>query len=355
MSTPSLMGPSLRTVKRILVVHARGGMGDVLLSTPVLEALQKRYKVPLDVLVRSGSAAMVERNPVVSEVMVAEEGDLDHTKTWSRWLNALKKREYSLAVVLWSKFPEASLVYRAGIRHRVGQDSRLMYSWMYTRRVRVRSEHGDTKSHWVECLMDYARAVNAELSDPMPRLFLDDAIRAQAAEILRGAGVDGPYSVLHVGRGTPLEGRMPTAPFARIGDAMASALGMPVVLTGGSAEIAIVESVASGMRERSVPLAGRLTVAQLGGVLEKAAVAVANDSGPMHMAAALDAPTVGLFAMEKDLPDRWGPRGKRAQLVRPASFRCSEECLKETCPQMVCYEDLAPEVVVEAARKAMEM
>ena len=148
MAAPSLVGPSLLNVERILVVHTRGGMGDVLLTTPVLQALQERYpRAPIDMMVRGGAAPMVSNHPALADVLVVPEGDLDHAKTFTKWVTQVRDRKYSLGLVLWNKFPEALLLYQAGVRHRVGQDSRVLYSWMFTRRVRIRSEHGDEQSH----------------------------------------------------------------------------------------------------------------------------------------------------------------------------------------------------------------
>lgn len=338
----------------ILVVLVRGGMGDVLVSSPVLDALHRRWPSSrIDMLVRAGAADMVAAHPALHDVLTIGNGELDTKEGFRRMLGEVRQRRYGLGMVLWSQASEAWLLWRAGIPVRVGQAGRLTYSWTYTHRVRVRSEHGDSTSHWVECQLDYARAVGAPLDDPSPRLYLRDDARAAAVAAAAAAHLPERYAVLHVGRGTPLTpARIPTAPFAAIGDAVARHLGVPIALTGGAAESEVVAAVAEQMREPHVNMCGRLGVAPLGALLERAVVVVANDSGPMHMAAGTGTPTVGIFAMEKDLPRRWGPWG--GEIVRPSSFRCLATCRKETCPSMVCYEDVAPETVVAAVRRALE-
>jgi len=328
-------------------------MGDVLVSSPVIDALRHRWpEARIDVLVRKGAADMVASHPEVNELLVADEGELDSRDGFHRWLEEVRRRRYDLGLVLWSRFAEAWLLWRAGVPHRVGQDSRLTYSWMYTHRVPIRSEHGDTTSHWVDCQLDYARAVGADLPEPFPRLFLTDAARTQTAAICAEAGIEGPYAVLHVGRGIPLDReKLPPEPFAAMADAIAREHRLAVVLTGGPSEIDVVTAVAETMHEPCVSLAGRLSVPQLGALLERASLVVANDSGPMHMAAGVGAPTVGIFAMQSDLPRRWGPW--RGEIVRPDRFRCSAACRKETCARMTCYEDITPEMVVAATRRAL--
>lgn len=352
---PHPMAPRLEGIGRILVVLTRGGMGDVLVSTPVLDALRDAYpEARIDMMVRQGARAMVDGHPALDDVLAVREGDLDaHLPFWT-WARQVRERRYDLGVVLWSRLPEAWLLLCSGIRHRVGQTGRLLYSWMYTRRVPVRSERGDDESHWADCQLDYARIVGADVSSPRPRLVLSEQVRAEASALLEERGwPPGGYTVLHVGRGTPLDReRLPVEPFARLADAMVSREGRPVIFTGSAAEADIIEGVREQMREReSLSLAGRLTVPQMGAVLEGARVVVANDSGPMHMAAALGTPTVGIFAMEKDMPRRWGPVGDRCAVVRPGRFRCRPECTKETCPRMDCYRDILPEMVLEATAR----
>lgn len=343
----------LDDTKAILVVLVRGGMGDVLVSSPVLDALRKRWpESRVDMMVRRGAADMVAAHPAVNELLVIEEGELDGRDGFRHWLGEVRARRYDLGLVLWSRFSEAWLLWRAGIPHRVGQDSRLTYSWMYTHRVRVRSEHGDTTSPWVECQLDYARAVGAELAHPFPRLYLPTSARDDIGPVVTDAGLGERFAVLHVGRGMPLSPeRLPLPPFAAIGDAMARELQMPVALTGGPSEVDVVSGVAATMKERSVVLAGQLTVPQLGALMERATLVVANDSGPMHMAAGVGTPTVGIFGLETDLPQRWGPWG--GQIARPTRFRCRPDCRKETCPRMACYEDVTPDLVMTAARRAL--
>jgi ADP-heptose:LPS heptosyltransferase len=328
-------------------------MGDVLVSSPVLDALRATYpEARLEMMVRPGALAMVEAHPALDEALVVDGAELDDRQGFRRWLREVRGRKYDLGLVLWSRFSEAWLLYRAGIPHRVGQDSRLTYSWTYTRRVRVRAEHGDTRSPHVQAQLDYVRAVGGDLVDPQPRLYLRESAREAARRALEG--VARPYSVLHVGRGTPLDRqRLPIEAFARIGDAVGRACPGPVVLTGGESEREVVSAVGELMGEGSVSLAGAVDAATLGAVLEGARVAVMNDSGPMHMAAGVGTPTVGLFAMEKDLPYRWGPIGPRTAIIRPASFRCSPDCLKETCPRMACYEDITPEMVLQAVGEVL--
>jgi heptosyltransferase-2 len=264
---------------------------------------------------------------------------------------SLASRSFTHAIVFWSTARIATALRRARIPVRVGQARRL-YSWSYTKRVTVRTENGDVTSHWTDVQMDYARALG---STPEPgdftidiRLRAADSARAEA--VLAAVSIAEPFAVLHAARGLDLDRvTWPTERFAAIGDAIAAEFDIPVVLTGSTADAPTVSRISAAMRGRNALVAGKTDLMALAALLGRAALVVALDSGPMHIAAAFGAPTVGIFALRTDLPDRWAPLGPRVAVVRP-SYPCPAWHRKENCPDFACYAALSPAVVVDAAR-----
>ena len=265
--------------------------------------------------------------------------------------DALAARSFTHAVVFWSTARIASALRRARIPVRVGQARRL-YSWSYTKRVTVRTETGDVTSHWTDVQMDYARALGAtpEPDDYKIDIRLRPTDAARADEVLRTAGVQGSYAVWHAARGLDLSRvGWPTDHFAAIGDAIGVEFELPVVLTGSASDVPTIARIASAMRVRHALVVGGTELTQLPALLGRASLVVALDSGPMHIAAAVGAPTVGIFALRTDLPDRWAPLGPRVAVVRP-SYPCPAWHRKENCPDFACYAALSPAVIVDAAR-----
>jgi len=84
-----------------------------------------------------------------------------------------------------------------------------------------------------------------------------------------------------------------------------------------------------------ISVAGATTIGAFAALAETARAVVAMDSGPMHVAAAVGAPTVGIFALQSDEPDRWAPNGPRVAVVRP-TYPCPPGHRKETCPDFAC-------------------
>jgi len=127
---------------------------------------------------------------------------------------------------------------------------------------------------------------------PLPELAVTDADRLEAILAVPSAP-DERLAVLQPGSTDPRR-CWPPEHFAALGDRLAQA-GMRVAVNGSAGEAALVEAVVGGMRQPAVALAGKLGLGGLCGLLERAALVVSNDTGPLHLALALGVPSVGIF------------------------------------------------------------
>jgi ADP-heptose:LPS heptosyltransferase len=94
-------------------------------------------------------------------------------------------------------------------------------------------------------------------------------------------------------------------------------------------------------------IAGATSIGGFAALARRAAFVVAMDSGPMHVAAAAGAPTVGIFALQSDEPDRWAPLGAHTAVIRP-SYPCPPDHRKETCPDFACVRALDVDAILAA-------
>ncbi|MHB2020580.1 MAG: glycosyltransferase family 9 protein [Candidatus Xenobia bacterium] len=337
--------------RRVLIVHARGGVGDVVCSTPVLEAVRRGWPdASVTMLVRRGAAGIVEANPFLDDRLVVEEGTWDHGTAFRRLIREVRVRQFDVGMVLWNQAPEAWLLRMAGIPVRVGQAGRVLYSFNYTHPVKIRSDYGDSTSHWVDIQLDYARALDLPTEGLRPCVRVPQHVQVDG--LLEG--LTGPRIGFAVGKGLELTPtRWPVDAFAAIADRMAAETGATIVLTGSPQEAAVVEAVATQMQAPRRNLAGRTSLLELAAVIARCDAFVCPDSGPMHVAAALDVPTVGLFAMRHEWPERWRPYGSAHTVVRPEPIVCPLDCRKETCPRFPCYRSLDPGAVAAAVQRVM--
>ena len=329
----------------ILAVCSGGGIGDLLAATPAIKALHRSFGDPLTVLASPYAAPVLQDHPSIRDAMLDDGSESDRDLA-----RRLAQQKFTHCVVFWSTARIAGAVRRAGIPVRVGQ-SRRLYSRKYTTRVTVRTEVGDTTSHWTDVQMDYARALGVV---PLPEDYVIDVhLRsgdiAEADALLKSHGIPERFAVLHAARGITLDRvRWPVEHFAAIADSLAKVFDATVLLTGSVADAPTIEAIGHSMSAPHSVVAGQTSLMGLAALLSRAASVVALDSGPMHLAAALGAPTVGVFALRTDLPDRWRPLGPRVAVVRP-SYPCPPWHRKETCRTFDCYAHLSGDAVVAAA------
>jgi ADP-heptose:LPS heptosyltransferase len=314
-----------------LVICSGGGIGDVLLATPVMRALRERFG---DVVALTAPAHrdVLANDPELADLWVDD-------SSFARQAKRIAAARFDAAVVTWATARSAALPLAGGVPIRVGQ-ARRSYSLAFTHRVRVRSEFGDHTTHWTQILLDFARAIGCDTADTTPRFVVPDGARASVAATLRGVGVSagGKYIVLHPTRGiAEHRERWPVTRLAELARGLGATYDARVIVTGAPGDRPIAASVAEG--GDALSLAGRTSLAEFGALAEGALAVVALDSGPMHIAAAVGAPTLGIFALQSDEPDRWAPLGPRVAVMR-ATYPCPPGHRKETCPNFACIEAL---------------
>lgn len=315
---------------RALVLCAGGGIGDSLLASLCARALRTRY-ANVDALTLPGHRETLEHVPDIDEVLV---------DTGERVAEAAKMLHgrYNACVVTWATRRTAQIAFRAKIPVRVGQSNRL-YSGLFTHRVDVRSERGDVTSHWSQILLDYPRAIGCETSDPQPRFTLTDDDREAGSRTLAECGVAGKFAIVHPTCSiSPSRPVWPVAGWIALVRALQTRYNVPVLLSGARADAPIVAPIAAATGALSI--AGATSIGAFAALARDADFFVVMHSGPMHVAAAVGTPTVGIFPLQADFPDRWAPLGPRVSVSR-ASFACRAGERMETCPDYLCVENLA--------------
>lgn len=153
------------------------------------------------------------------------------------------------------------------------------------------------------------------------RLALPDEARARATELLADVADAGSIIVVHAGGGREIK-QWNLDRFAEIANRLAASRSAAIVLSGDAGDRALVDAVKADLEPavRCVDLAGRADLVTLAAVLTRANLLVTGDTGPMHLAAALDVPVVAVFGPSD--PTRWGPFSPRARVVR-VSLPCS--------------------------------
>jgi ADP-heptose:LPS heptosyltransferase len=332
-------------VTRALLSCAGGGLGDALVASVVARALHQRFDT-VDALALPAHADLLARVPDIDGV-IEDDGGPE-----AELVRGIAQRHYDAAVVTWATPRNARVPVAARIPVRVGQARRL-YSFRFTKRVVVRSEVGDVTSHWSDILLDYARALDCDTDDPRYRFVptRDDERDAGAALIASGIS-DGFLIVNPCNAIAPQRPSWPLGGWAALIDALRRQYAVPVAITGSPADAPIVNALASMVAPDGpavVSLAGKFGIGAFGALAQRARAFVGITTGSMHVAAAVDCPTVGIFPFQTDFPDRWAPLSPASAVVRP-SYPCHRGDTKERCRDYACVASLDVTRILAAAQ-----
>ncbi len=320
---------------RILVTRLRY-LGDVILTTPAISALAKRYpEAGIYYLAESPYASVLEGNPALAGIVALERGRFGTPRAAA----ALRRLRITAAVDLFYNPRSALLLFLAGIPVRVG-GSRRIRRRLYTHIAEAPPGTRSAIAHHIAAL----RPLDAAAEETLPRVYLSDEERAAGRDALaRHAGApDRPVIAIHPGGTWPAK-RWGIDRFASLAVAMRAELGAAVVAVTGPGEEPIVRTVADAA-ERSVRPLPVMPVREAAALLAACDAVVANDGGVMHLSVALGRPTVALFGPTE--PDIWFPyegKGPFAVVTRAAS--CAP-CHKHICEDARCLETITvPEVL----------
>jgi lipopolysaccharide heptosyltransferase I len=349
---------------RILLVRL-SAIGDVLQCLPAAAELRRaRPGASLHWLVEDRCAPVLQGHPLLDGVVVYERRALVREARrpwlWPRALARIWRLRRSLravrpdaAVDLQGNLKGALLSRLSGAPRRIGlaagQGGKERSHWFHTERVRLPAPPVHRAAR--------ARALLAPLGLPEagPREAVPPAgveAAGPAAEAwLASAGIrPGGYAVLHPGvSGFGDLKRWPADRWAALARALRDRRALPVLLTAGPGEEALADEVAALSAGAARRGPATRSLADLGALLVRAAVVVGSDTGPVHMAAALGAPTVALFG-PKD-PAVYAPTGPRARIVWKQVW-CSP-CRLRRCGDPVCMTAMRVDEVLPAVEEAL--
>jgi heptosyltransferase-2 len=333
-------------VTRILVV-APNWIGDALMSQPLLARLRaKRPDMRIDVLAPDWVAPVYRRMPEVSEVIAARlaHGALELRTRW-RLGRTLKPRAYRQAIVLPNSWKSALVPFFADIPLRSGYvgESRYGLLNLLYRRARRAAPREPMAMHYARLSEPPGREPAGPLPEPRLRV---DAAAARATAARFGFAPHG-NAVLCPGAEYGPAKRWPAGHFGALAATLASR-GERVWLLGSPGDAAACDEVVRAAGEAAsgavASLAGRTTLDEAIDLVACADSVVTNDSGLMHVAAALERPLVALFGSSS--PEHTPPLSARARVVW-LGLDCSP-CFARVCPlgHFRCMREITPERVL---------
>lgn len=363
---------------RILLIKP-SAVGDVVHTLPVLSKLRARYpSARIDWMLTPAIADLIRYHPDLSNVVLFQR--YTYGRMWQNWsipvefarfLASLRSAQYDLVIDLHGQFRSAAFTLATGASTRIGFDrprKRVWYagrplpreafihgwtgarelSWLaYTHRIPIPT----LDAHAVERYLWLSDLLGLRSGPPEAHVPVAPQAEASVERLLAGHGLAGkPLAVVAPGTIWETKHWLPEN-YAAVARYLMGR-GWGVVLAGSGNDRPCCQEVAH-RSAGAIDLCGRTSVSELAAILRRARLCVCNDSGPMHLAAALNVPLVAIFGPTDPV---WvGPFGRPEAVVR-LGLDCSPCYLRKLrdCPHgHACMRQVTPEMVIARIERVL--
>jgi lipopolysaccharide heptosyltransferase II len=335
-------------------------LGDVLMTTPAIRALKQSVPGRRITLLTSPSGAKAGR--LVPEIDAVQEFRAPWMKPATEGPAAdgvLRRRlahaKYDAAVIFsvysQNPLPAAYLCYLAGIPLRLAHchenPYHLLTHWV------ADPEPENISRHEVRRQLDLVESVGSRADDERLSLAVPRAAKTRVRRLLQALGLTllRPLVLVHPGA-TAASRRYPPEQFATAMSILGRRMDCEILFTGGAEEKALIDGIRDIMDVPAFSTAGLMDLGELGAAIECADVMVSNNTGPVHMAAALGTPVVDLYALTNPQHTPW-------QVPNRVLFHdvACRNCYKSSCPlgHHNCLRLVEPETVAAAALELLAL
>ncbi len=302
---------------RILVIKF-WGIGNLVQASPTLRGIRKRFPdAEIVFLTLDQNRGVYEGSDLYDEVIYLRLTTVwDFTRELFKLFFSLRSYDFDLIINLEPLVYFGELIsFYAGVGHRIGFAVPGRKS-LFTKSVEFREDEHIARTFYRTLgVIGVDDDPTDELLAPEPIPITEEDRRA-ADELLRSEDISGGDFLIGVNvnaSDVAIERRWPLENFAALVDLVIQKLNARVVLIGAPDEVPYVERAIAMMRQNPVNLAGRTTLREAIAVIDRLNLFITNDSGPLHLAYALDVPTISFYGPES--PHRYGPLGKKHHTV----------------------------------------
>jgi len=348
---------------KILVIKP-SSLGDVIHALPFLKALRDAFPEALiDWVISKNLKGILEDNPLINELVIFNKDAWKHVKNLpdtiseiSALKKTLKSKHYDMLIDLQGLLRSGIIGFFTPATTKIGyQDAREGSRYFYDKKIRV-----NKNLHAVDRHLAVARAIGAKSAKAQFPLHITPAAADRAKKLL---GNIGEYIVI-APSARWLTKRWQTEDYA----SLINKISLPCLITGSRTDRQIAQTITkisaqsepetaknhSKKPEKAktiINLCGKTDLKELTALIAGAKAVVSNDSGPMHIAAALDIPTIAIFGPTD--PAKTGPYGwgkNRKLKVIKADVPCSP-CRRKRCNKFICMKNIGVETVYKALKE----
>ncbi len=336
--------------KRILIVRT-DRIGDAILSTPVIKNIRLAYpKAYVAFMCRPYAKDIFEANPDLNEVVLYDkdkkQNSLFHSFLFSFYL---RKKKFDWVIILHPTNRVHIISFLAGIPQRIGWDKK--NGWLLTKKIPHLKQEG--VKHEIEYTLDLLRALNIPIKDK--NIFFpirEDSInKVNAVLEEKGVAPQEKIIIIHPCASCPSR-RWPQNYFLQLIRLLQKDTKYKIAVISAAEDKNLAERLVSECGV--IDLRGRLSLAETGALMKRGALLISNDSGPAHIAAAMETPVIAIFSRKNPgiSPTRWKPVGIRSfYLHKDVGCR---NCLAHNCvKEFLCLSAITPQEVFKKAQEIL--
>jgi 3-deoxy-D-manno-octulosonic-acid transferase/heptosyltransferase-1 len=345
----------------ILIVKL-SAIGDVIHTLPALNAIRECYPAAnITWLVEAAAADLIIGHRALDRVIVSKR------KQWARQLKgperatafkelriffrAFRDTDYDIVIDFQSLLKRGVMVWLAPGKRKIGFGKGMQHQEHSYLFLNERVPPVDMEIHALTRGLILLEAIGIKSRKVVYDVPVSESDHAAIAALLRDRQITGTRPMVAMNPVALWETKMwLTDRFAALADRLIRVHGMEVVFTGGPDDRIEIDNIRQMMTAPAANLAGRTTLKMLAALYQRSALLVTTDTGPMHLAAAVDTPVVALFG--PTAPWRTGPFGVGHQVIQ-SPFSCSP-CFKRQCETNDCMAAITVDVVWEGINAILD-
>ena len=273
----------INNINKILCIKPRG-IGDIVLSTIILDNLKAHFpSAKIDYLTEHFAKPAVENNPLVNKVITIDKKEFPLKAALK-----IRKGKYDMILDLWSNPRSAQITFLSGVKYRVGFAYR---GRKYAYNLLATSSKGE--HHSAEHNLELLKAIDVPVISKNIHYYVDEKDNNSAKDFIAKNFNPGKTIVGIIPSGGWPSKRCDASRWVEIGKAVTEKYNSEILILWGPGD----ENDSNYIKENLTGsvLAPKTTVSKMSGYINNCSIILANDSGPMHIAAALNIPTLGIF------------------------------------------------------------
>lgn len=299
------------------------------MATPILKDLRSAFpNAEITAMCQKKVCPLIEHDPHINEIFCFQKpSGWIHRRHHLEIIEPLRKGKYDLGLLLTNSFSSAWWLWRGHVKNRIGFKDHLR-SLLLNKAVSYPLEKD--KQHLVRTYKALLKPLGIEESDSMPQLYLQESEINEARQLLKRYDADpDKHQLIGINPGAAYGSAKCWLPdrFAAVTQKLLQAPNRRVIYFGDSGSAKLVDAICHQFPKQVINLAGKTSIRELMALIKLCSVFLTNDSGPMHIAAALKTPLVAIFGPTNEIKTGPYEHGKTIH----KHVECSP-CYKRVCP-----------------------